>query len=215
MSRRHSSDRGMTLVELLVVTSLLGLVMFVIAATFVTILRVTPSTEYRIDDARSTRGLHTWLVRDIGSTPPHVYDPGTGTGFVDGVWASPTAAGVPPGDVCISGGTHVLFMAWSDEGRSYRAQYTIEGSATGGYEVVRTICGEDTAQMSLTGDVSSAACAASQRSTLTTADVDGDGAIEAAVELCLVSTQSENDGLLSGDRQQEITLSVASRNGDT
>lgn len=205
----------MTLVELLVVTSVLGLVMFVIAATFVTILRVTPSTEYRIDDARSTRGLQTWLVRDIASTPPHTYDPGTRTGYVDGVWASPSAAGVPPGDVCISSGTHVLFMAWTDQGTSYRSQYTIEDNATGGYEVVRTICGGDGSQISLTGDVSSAACATSQRSTLNTTDVDGDGAIEATVDLCLASTQSEDDGILSGDRQQEITLSVASRNGDT
>ena len=215
MRRRSSSDRGMTLVELLVVTSLLGLVMFVIAATFVTILRVTPSTEYRIDDARSTRGLQTWLVRDFASTPPHVYDPGTRTGYVDGSQSSPAAAGVPAGDVCISSGIHVLFMAWSDRGTSYRAQYTIEGSATTGYEVVRTICGGNNAQLSLTGDVSSGACATALRSTVTPVDADGDGADEAAVvDLCLVSTQTDN-GLLSGDGQQEITLSVASRNGDT
>lgn len=215
MKRRDAADRGLTLVELLVVSSLLGLVMFVIAATFVTILRVTPTTEYRIDDARSTRGLQTWLARDIASTPPQFYNSSTGTGYVDGSYASPGAGGVPPGDLCTSSGTHVLFMAWKDRGTWYRAQYTIEGDATTGYEVVRTICGGDTAQVSLTGDVSSEACATTQRSTLTTTDVDGDFEIEAVVDLCLVSTQSENDGLLSGDGQQEITLSVASRNGDT
>lgn len=213
MTRRRGSDRGLTLVEMLIVVSLLGLVMFVIAAAFVTILRVTPSTHYRIDDARSTRGLQTWLARDVASTPPHVYD-STRTGYVDGSFSSPDAAGVPAGDVCTTSGTHVLFMAWTDQGISYRSQYTIEGDATTGYEVVRTICGGDNDTVSLTGDVSNATCAASPRSELISLDQDSDGEVEATVELCFVSTQTQ-DGLLGGDRQQEITLSVASRNGDT
>lgn len=213
MNRHRGADRGLTLVEMLIVVSLLGLVMFVIAAAFITILRVTPSTHYRIDDARSTRGLQTWLARDIASTPPHDYDPTTGTGYVDGS-STPSTAGVPAGDVCTTSGTHVLFMAWTDQGVSYRSQYTIEGDATNGYEVVRTICGGDNGTVSLTGDVSSATCAGSPRSELISLDQDLDGKFEATVELCFVSTQTE-DGLLGGDRQQEITLSVASRNGDT
>lgn len=214
MSRRPHRDDGLTLVELLVVITLLGLVMFVIAAAFSTILRVAPSTTYRIDDARSTRGLHTWLTRDISSTPPTVYDPGTGTGFVDGSYPSPTDAGVPAADLCTPDGAHVLFMAWSDRGTSYRAQYTIEGDASLGFRVVRTICGGDNDRLPLTGDVSDGTCASSFRSVLTTTDVDTDGDVEATITLCLVSIQ-DDDGLLGGDGQQEITLSVASRNGDS
>lgn len=215
MSRSERRDDGLTLVELLVVVSLIGLVMFVIAAAFTTIVRVAPNTMYRIDDARSTRGLHTWLTRDISSTPPHVYDTATGTGYVDGSYPSPGAAGVPGADVCAPpGGTHVLFMAWSDRGVSYRAQYTIEGDAGSGFRVVRTICGGDDDRLPLTGDVSNGTCASSFRSALTITDADSDGVAEATVNLCLVSTQP-GDGLLGGDGQQEITLSVASRNGDT
>lgn len=207
MSRRRGADEGLTLVEMLIVVSLLGLVMFVIAATFLTILRVTPSTEYRIDDARSTRGLQTWLARDVASTPPNVYDSATKMGYVDAaVFASPSAAGVPASDVCTTTGTHVLFMAWVDRGVSYRAQYTIDGDAASGYEVVRTICGGDSGVVSLTGDVSNVPCAAKPWSMF-------DSTL-ATVELCFVSSQTK-DGLLGGDRTQEITLSVASRNGDT
>jgi prepilin-type N-terminal cleavage/methylation domain-containing protein len=206
-------DRGMTLVEMIIVVTLLGLISVVIAAVFTAVVRITPSTEYRIDDARSTRGLQTWLVRDIASTEPSVYDPAVRTGVVDGSYSSPGAAGVPAGDVCTNAGAHVLFMSWVDGGTTYRAQYTIEGDADG-FEVVRTICGGDAGRQSLTGDVSSSPCTASPFSTLTTADADADGEIEAIVELCLVSTQTDS-GLSAGGAQQEIRLSVASRNGDS
>jgi hypothetical protein len=194
--------------------SLLGLIMLVITATFVTILRITPATAYRIDDARSTRGLHTWLTRDISSTPPAQYDVASRTGYVDGSFADPSAGGVPAADVCTTSGTHVLFMAWLDRGTSYRAQYTIEGDPTTSYRVVRTICGGDSGRLPLTGEVSLATCALSPPSTFNPVDADNDLVFEAAtVDLCLVSAQTES-GLLGGDGQQEVTLSVASRNGD-
>jgi prepilin-type N-terminal cleavage/methylation domain-containing protein len=205
-------DEGMTLVELVVAVVLLGVVTVVIAATFSTILRVTPATAYRIDDARSTRGLQTWLARDVASTPPIPYDPSSGVGYVDSI-VTPSVAGVPAGDICTTSGVHVLFMAWSDGGTSYRAQYTIEGDA-GGYEVRRTICGGNASALSVTGDVSNSECASARLSELVLTDIDSDGLTEARVELCFVSAQSAG-GLIGGDDRQEITMSVASRNGDT
>jgi prepilin-type N-terminal cleavage/methylation domain-containing protein len=208
-------DRGMTMVEMLVVITILGVISLVIGATFITILKVTPATAYRIDDARSTRGLQTWLARDVASTPPVVYDPVSGVGFVDSAFASPAAAGVPLADACATSGTHVLFMAWVDQGISYRSQYTIEGDATGGYKVIRTICGGDVARVSLTGDVSNEVCSSvPYRSDVDITDADLDGAFEAKANLCFVTIQTDAGLSVGGDRQ-EITMSVVSRNGDT
>ena len=202
----------MTLVEMLIVTSMLGLIAFVIAAVFVTILRITPQTEYRIDDARSTRGLQTWLARDVASTPANVYNAGTGVGYVDSSFPSPVAAGVLPGAVCTTTGTHVLYMSWKDGSTLYHSQYTIEGDATSGYEVVRTICGGDSAAISITGDVAADACTSTPRSQVTITDLNADLVNEATVNLCFVSIQTE--GLSAGGSQQEITMSIVSRNGD-
>ena len=66
MSRR---DAGFTLVELVVAISLVGLVTTVLAAAIVVSLRTTPDTENRLDDARATRALATWLSHDTTSAP--------------------------------------------------------------------------------------------------------------------------------------------------
>jgi prepilin-type N-terminal cleavage/methylation domain-containing protein len=69
MAEPRHSDRGFTLVEVLVVIAVLGVLITALASTIVVILRTTPSTETRIDDARTTRGLVTWLTQDVMSTP--------------------------------------------------------------------------------------------------------------------------------------------------
>lgn len=220
MTARRSTDRGMTLVELVVVMSIVGLVTLVIAATFIVILRVAPATEFRIDDARSTRGLQTWLVRDIASTPPRDYDSTSRTGFVAS--DDSLTAVVPAADLCTTDGTHVLFLAWVDSGISYRAQYTLVGSADTGYSIDRHLCGGDTATVGVTGDIESTTCSADPLSlvvpTSTDGDVDpdsdGDGTYEGVtVELCLVSTRVGSIAART-PTSKEITLSVASRNGD-
>jgi prepilin-type N-terminal cleavage/methylation domain-containing protein len=71
-SRRR--DGGVSLVELLVVMALIGLVATVLTSAIIVILRTAPSTELRTDDARSTRGLATWLSHDVASTPPDGFD---------------------------------------------------------------------------------------------------------------------------------------------
>jgi prepilin-type N-terminal cleavage/methylation domain-containing protein len=65
----ESSDRGFTLIELLIVTVLLGIIMSVLATAIVVSLKTLPATEQRVDDARSTRGLATWLSHDTTSAP--------------------------------------------------------------------------------------------------------------------------------------------------
>ena len=60
---------GFTLVEMLIVVTILGVVMTTLAAVFSVIVRTTPSTEARADDARSLQGLVTWLPQDIDAAP--------------------------------------------------------------------------------------------------------------------------------------------------
>ena len=61
------SDRGFTLIEVIVVTVLIGLVSLVIGFAITTVLRVTPTTDSGINDARSVQGLAAWFPNDAAS----------------------------------------------------------------------------------------------------------------------------------------------------
>jgi prepilin-type N-terminal cleavage/methylation domain-containing protein len=67
---RRLHDRGFTLVETVIVVALMGIVMSVLAATFVVVVRTNPANEARDDGARGLLGLSTWLPEDVSSTPP-------------------------------------------------------------------------------------------------------------------------------------------------
>jgi prepilin-type N-terminal cleavage/methylation domain-containing protein len=101
--RRSSRDRGFTLIELLIVISLLGVIMATLSTAIVVILRSTPSTGLRIDDARTLRGMSTWLSFDVTSTPPFM--PEDSNGGID------TAAGR---NDCGAPGTNILHLSWTE-----------------------------------------------------------------------------------------------------
>lgn len=60
-------DDGFTLVEVMVVTILLGLVSLVIGFAITTVLRVTPTAESNVSDARSVQGLTILFPGDVAS----------------------------------------------------------------------------------------------------------------------------------------------------
>lgn len=70
----RTPDRGFTLVEVLIVTLLIGVVMTTMVAVVSVILRTTPPTDIRASDARSLQGLVTWLPQDVDATPPGGFD---------------------------------------------------------------------------------------------------------------------------------------------
>ncbi len=90
--RRHGRNRdsGFTLVEVLIVTLIMGVVMTTLAAVTSVILRTASPTEARTDNARSVQGLVTWLPQDVDATPP--------TGFDTVDW--PCSGPRPPGTGC-------------------------------------------------------------------------------------------------------------------
>lgn len=95
---RRRTDPGLTLIEMLVAISVIGLIATVIAAVVGAALANNPAVELRADTARTLKGVVTWLPQDIDSTPP--------TGFDIG---STTASGCTE-----SPGTNLLHLEWTE-----------------------------------------------------------------------------------------------------
>lgn len=208
MSRHSERDEGMTLVEIIIVTALLGLVASVIAAAVITVLKVTPEAAFRVDDARSTRGLQTWLVRDVASTPPNMMSLTEPEGYV--------FAGTDPSTVgaVLCGGTPasmVLHMGWSEETDLYFTTYHIAGD-----RITRSECGTETGDLRLATNVSSLPCASlpfAQAGPET--DVPADLTTIDSVEICLRGVEADTGLNSGGGDVREIRLTVSSRNRAT
>jgi prepilin-type N-terminal cleavage/methylation domain-containing protein len=102
---RAERDGGLTLIELLVVISILGILVVSLSGAILTILATAPSTEIRVDDARSTRGLATWLAQDSTSAPP--YRSVNDKGWID---TSPTR------NDCGGSGDNIVHFSWREVG---------------------------------------------------------------------------------------------------
>ena len=80
---------GFTLIEVLIVVSMVAIVTTVLAATVTVVIKSAPPAEVRTDDARSVQGLVTWLPQDIDAAPPggfnrdHAYWPCGGSAPAD------------------------------------------------------------------------------------------------------------------------------------
>ena len=104
-------DRGLTLIEVLVVTVVLGVVVTVISGVVAVILRTQGPLASATDDSRSLRGAVTWLAQDVAGVPP--------TGFDFSTLASSGCSG---GDV----GSSLVRLAWTETSTStvnYVANY--------------------------------------------------------------------------------------------
>lgn len=97
-SPRRRTDSGLTLVEMLVAISVIGLIATVIAAVVGAAVRNNPAVELRTDTAHTLQGVITWLPQDIDSTPPTGFD-----------IAATTASGCAE-----SPGTNLLRLEWTE-----------------------------------------------------------------------------------------------------
>lgn len=101
-------DTGFTLIELVVAVSLVGLLTTVLAGAIVVSLRTTPDTENRLDDARATRALATWLSHDTTSAPRFL--PEQAQGGID-----LTTTATADNNDCGGEGKNLLHLQWTED----------------------------------------------------------------------------------------------------
>jgi hypothetical protein len=110
------------LIELLIVVSVLGFLMTVLAAAFVVVIRTVPDTEERVDDSRSLLGLTNWLSQDVMSASAR-----DGIKIDDASPSRCAPASVPAGAVSL------VKLSWADSGTRFNSEYWwVEQSATTG-----------------------------------------------------------------------------------
>lgn len=131
----NRNDAGFTLVEVTIVIVIMGMLMAALAMAISITLRTAPDTEARIDDARSTRGLATWLSYDTTSTPPFL--PEKTQGGID-LTTSPTANN----NDCGGQGSNIVHLQWTEKTTAttvYVANYRFVVDAGVG-KVIRYAC---------------------------------------------------------------------------
>ena len=132
MRIRHTAERddqGFTVIEVLIVIVVMGTLMSTLAAAIVISLRTAPNTEARLDDARSTRALATWLSYDTTSAPPFLPEQAQG-----GIDLASTA------NDCGGAGANLLHLQWTERSftpRTYVANYRFVED-----EIIRYYCAQ-------------------------------------------------------------------------
>lgn len=129
---RHARDEGSTFIEAILAVTIIGIVVAAIAIAFSIVVRVTPAAQARTDDARSTRGLATWLSHDAASVPP--YDHDTADGWID------TSASA--GNECGGAGSNLARFEVVERGATNRTFVTSYRFVVDGAEgrIVRSSC---------------------------------------------------------------------------
>lgn len=138
-SSRPSSDRrddGFTLIETLMVMAVMSIIITALAVSFTVIVRVSPDTELRIDDARSTRGLSTWLAHDTTSAPR--FQPEQPVGGIDTTASRDSCGGGP--------GANMIHFTWTEDSfldRVFTSSYRFVVDGDEG-RIVRVTCSRTT-----------------------------------------------------------------------
>lgn len=125
-------DGGFTLIEVIIVLVILGIVMSSLSLALSVALRTNPDNQSRIDDARATRSLATWLSYDVSSTPPFVGETAQG-GMVTGGTANDCGGPL---------GSNLLDLKWVEAkptAVTYVASYRFV-QVNGIGEIVRVSC---------------------------------------------------------------------------
>ena len=108
-------DGGMTLPELLIAVTVMGLILAVLSSAIIVTLRQESSTEGRLNVARAEQQIGMWLPGDLASAAVVSVDPAANPCSQreeDGEWI--TTGGSCPG-LDLSGGSSALLVGWSVE----------------------------------------------------------------------------------------------------
>jgi len=135
-SRSTAPDAGFTLLEGLIVITLMGVLAVSLSAVITTVLKTSPAAEGRDDDARSLLGLITYMPEDVNSTPAGNFDRDE----------TKVSGCSDPG-----GGVNLIHMTWQEDiggGTTYLASYRYIDNGDG-YKIYRFYCeqGDPTTQV--------------------------------------------------------------------
>lgn len=132
MSTRR--DRGMTLIELLITLTIIGTLAGAMALIITTVLKLSPTSEGRIDDANALLTLTAFMPEDVNSTPiGTTATPAGGFEF---------AKGLDSGCSGPTTGINLVRMTWIEEAattQTFVAAYRYENSGDG-YRIMRYTC---------------------------------------------------------------------------
>jgi hypothetical protein len=127
----------MTLPEVLIAVTLMGLIATVLSTSIIVTLRQQTATEGRFNVARSEQSINLWMPADLASAELVDTDPA----------ASPCGAPVCPGGIDLSGGSNVVMMTWevdansNGEGARTSVSYHFGPDETGEkFELTRVEC---------------------------------------------------------------------------
>jgi prepilin-type N-terminal cleavage/methylation domain-containing protein len=123
-TQRRGRDGGMTLPEVLIAITVLGMIIAVLSSAVVVTLRQQSSTEGRLNVARSEQSIGMWLPGDLASAGVVSVEPDwspCGHIEVDGAW-EPTGADCPP--LGLPAGSNALMVGWSFKDADGNVTYT-------------------------------------------------------------------------------------------
>ncbi len=139
-------DRGLTLPELLITVSILGLIMTVLGASIMVTMRQASSTQGRANLARSEQNLDLWLPADLASID-------TTNTTLPSIDTDPAAS--PCGSSCPSGlelsGANALQLAWKSrrsDGSSFTTRVQYQYIQVGAeWQLQRIECSDESGSM--------------------------------------------------------------------
>jgi hypothetical protein len=120
----------MTLPEVLVAITVLGIIIAVLSSTLIVTMTQQSSSEGRLNVARAEQNVGLWMPADLSSADVANTDP----------WASPCGATVCNG-IDLSKGSNVLMLTWEINGVTTSVSYHFRPTAgTTTYELLRVEC---------------------------------------------------------------------------
>jgi Tfp pilus assembly protein PilV len=133
----RNRDGGNTLIEILIVISIMGVLATSLALVFTTVVRLAPAAEGRDDDSRSLLSLTAYMPEDVNSTPasdPNMPLPAAGGFNFD--------KNVSTGCAVTNPGVNLVKLTWQEVAGStttYNASYRYEDDGDG-YRIMRYAC---------------------------------------------------------------------------
>jgi len=132
----NREESGFTLIELVVVTAVLGIILSSIAGAFIVVIRTVGVTQERTSQSHDAQILSFWLVPDLQSADGQVGNGIKATCTASAV-GSPTCSTFAPADAYDNGGCPATYqrlssmkLSWTDlgSGDAYSATYALDFS---------------------------------------------------------------------------------------